>query len=317
MSEPKKHHFLPQFYLDGFEFKTEGKKIKTVVYPKHKEPCEPYIASVEDTGCKRDYHTLEIDEEKDRASVETMLSKIEGEHSIIVDNMIVNQDFSDNEKVELAFFLNLMRCRVPSVKKYLEEFHKNLVEISANILQRQGKFPDPPPIIKEMMDRNEQWFEVKISNWKLVQSMLDMASHKEIINLICQMNFSILKAPAGNFFITSDTPVSIYCPNHEGPYGVGVSHPLVELFLPLTKSYGLFCSWVSIPRFKEITLSELQEYNRRTIIMADEYIYSCSNNPQINKAIKKYRNIKAGIQVDKLEHGDGGLSLSRTIPVTN
>jgi len=319
MDEPKKHHFLPQFYLKGFQTLPERKTPQIVVYEKHSELCNSYISSIKDTGCQRDYHSLDYEEEeKDRKTVEGLLSDLETLHSELIKSIIQKRAISSEDKLELAFFLNLMRCRVPSIKNYIEKIHKDVVEITTNNLLKRGLLPEPPKVVQNLIDKGESWYSVEIYNWKLIQGMLEMASSKEIINLIFQMNFSLIKAFNDNWFITSDSPVSFYFPDYKGPYGAGgIAFKPTEMFIPLNKEYGLLCSWKDYPPFKEATVEEIYELNRRTLIMAENNIYSCVKNQQINEMIQKYKHIRAGIQVDKLEYDKGGYSISRTIPITD
>jgi len=318
MSIPKKHHYVPQFYLKGFEYPAKGKVEKIIVYNKHNTTCSSIVSTIKDAGCQRDYHTIDCEDKTDRASVEEMLSDVENFHSNLVKDVIKKQSYSEQEKVELAFFVNLMRSRVPSNKRHLEEIHKGAVENSTDILMNSGAFPEPPPEVKKIMEEGKRWFDVEISNWKLVQSMFDMASDERTVNLIANMNISIIKSSEGNWFITSDTPVSIYSPTNSTIYDAGIGvNPDIELFLPLNRKYGLLCSWKDRALYKEATLDEIYEYNRRTVIMADKYIYASSDNPQTKKMIKKYKSIKAGIQVDKMSLDDKGYVIASTIPVTS
>lgn len=68
-NEPKKHHYLPQSYLENFKIDNGNKVPQINVIPKNKHPFGSYIAAIKDTGCETDYHTIELsDSEKDRTT---------------------------------------------------------------------------------------------------------------------------------------------------------------------------------------------------------------------------------------------------------
>jgi len=83
MSVPKKHHYLPQFYLNNFQIPS-SKNRQIVVYNKT-EKADCFISAIDSTGCETDYHTIDHDKlRKDRSTVEQILSQIETNQSIVI-----------------------------------------------------------------------------------------------------------------------------------------------------------------------------------------------------------------------------------------
>ncbi len=64
-NEPQKRHYLPQSYLENFKI-ANGNKIPQInVIPKNKHHFGSYIATIKDTGCETNYHTIKLsDSEK-------------------------------------------------------------------------------------------------------------------------------------------------------------------------------------------------------------------------------------------------------------
>ena len=85
MSTPRKHHYLPQFYLEGFKIEPQtGKKPHIWQIEKSADPAH-YSPAIEDTGCIRDYHSLDFeDEEPDHKRIEALLSNLEAEQAELV-----------------------------------------------------------------------------------------------------------------------------------------------------------------------------------------------------------------------------------------
>ncbi len=321
MQSPKKHHFLPQFYLKGFQILGDGKIPRVYIFEKWQKG-KSFISAVEDAACEIDYNTIiNSSGQKDRSLVETKLSRIEGKQAELIKRITTNENIEKVDLPELSFLLLLMRCRVPSVKNYIENSLKDVVRSTANILQRQGKFPPPPVEIVKIIGEGGNPFdviEIKIFNEKILRHMFDMAMNQEGLNLLSAMNFSLVKAQENHYFITSDAPVALYVPKYEDrrPYGVGFCDKEVEITFPLNKKYLLLASWQENKPFFYATPTDVIEYNRRTVIMAQNYVYASSDN-NVSNLIDKFNNFNAGFDISSGESEGGSFQISRFIPVTH
>lgn len=316
---PKKHHYLPQFYLQYFRSDVNDKEPKIIVIPKNKRPYYKYIATIKDTGCETDYHTIETnDGEKDRSSVETNLSKVESIHKELVKKIIEKKDIESIDKSELIRFLLLMRMRVPLNKKHIEELLRATVQSTFNILDKFGKLPPKPKIIQDAIDIGINPIKIEIANWKLVHEMFRQAQDENLIAEHYKLNITLCETQNSDFFITSDTPVSIYFPNHKGPYGAPLFADDTELFLPISKHFGiLFHNKKIFEKYIILNKKQVKEYNRRTIIMANNYIYLPMVNDEIIRLVKLNWNKTAGQKLDVLDHGEGSYMIGRIMPVTD
>src|SRR5712691_12515681 len=71
MPEPRKHHYLSQFYLRGFS--VNGRSICQI----EKRGGRAYVSSIRDTAATRDYHELDYPGADDPNVVEKRLAQIE------------------------------------------------------------------------------------------------------------------------------------------------------------------------------------------------------------------------------------------------
>lgn len=97
-NEPKKHHYLPQSYLKGFQIENTKKNPKIYIYEKDNRKT-PYIAAIKDTACIRDYHTIKVNDKNDRTSIESMFSNIENEIIQNIRRVINENHISDDSKL--------------------------------------------------------------------------------------------------------------------------------------------------------------------------------------------------------------------------
>lgn len=318
--EPKKHHYLPQFYLENFKIDNDNKIPQINVIIKNKRPFDTFVSAIKDTGCETDYHTLEInDTEKDRSTVESNLSKVETIHASLVKKIITKKKIDSDDKEELIKFLLLMRMRVPTNKKHIEGLLKSCVKTTYNILDKCGKLPPKPKILQDIIDKGINPIKISISNWKLVQEMFRHAQNEDLIKVHKKLNMTLCEICDDEFFITSDVPVSIYYPKHDGTYGTPILSAKTELFLPISNKFGiLFTNHQNAPEHIILSKKQTNEFNRRTIIMAKTFLYLPKITDSIIKLIKRYWNQNAGQTLDVIDQGGkGAFMIGRILPVTD
>jgi hypothetical protein len=320
MNIPKKHHFLPQFYLEFFKIVPQTGKYAHIWQTEKSASPKSTKPAIKDTGCKRDYHTLDFqDQDRDRKTIEGMLSILEAEQANLVNKICKTNQVLGDAKFPLAEFITTMRFRVPAFKRHIESTLKGVLQSTFKILMHQGKLPPMPKKLNKLFqEKGYDFLQFNISNWKILQHMLDMAFGSDNSAIMKEMKCQLILAPNGHHFITADSPVAIYHPNYESirPYGVGPAFKEVEITFPIAKSHLVKLSWHGKDGTFHAGENQMMEYNRRTIIMADKYIYSCESQKHLAKQIALNQNIEAGYQLDNLCYGEGSIHISRFIPVT-
>jgi hypothetical protein len=321
MSTPRKHHFLPQFYLEGFKITEQKGKYSHIWQLEKAVNVKPVKPAIKDTGCKRDFHTLDYsDTEKNHHSVERILSEIETEQSNLVKEISSLNRVPDRLKIRLSEFISSMRYRVPAFAQHIKASLKSAVQDSFKIMYYGGHLPEPPKELQKYIDENGiESIVANISNWKVIQYMLETAFASENISILSQMKFQILVAPDNQLFITSDSPVALYHPDYSSikPYGVGLAFKEVKISFPLSEKLLIIGGWSNNEGMVNATKEEVVEYNRRSIVMGNNYIYSSYCNASLLEQIKETHSVMAGFKFDSLFYGNGSAHISRFIPVSN
>lgn len=320
MSVPRKHHYLPQFYLEGFRIEPQqGKKAHIWQMEKAGEQAY-YSPAIEDTGCIRDFHSLDItDEEPDHKSVESLLSKLEAEQAELVRSIHETKRIDASQIESLAVFISLLRYRVPAFAGYVEKSLQGIVLDSFKIMYHAGRFSDPPPELKEQFERKgiDESIRINISNWKILSRMFEVALAPESIGLLSQYAYHVYSAADSAFFVTSDNPVALYHSNYDEirPYGVGLAMRGVEVTLPLS-SDTLIRAGHHVESGASIASSEeVEEFNRRAIIMGERYVFTGAITDELRRRVGELKDVRAGFVFDNLFYGDGSYQISRFIPV--
>lgn len=307
MSRPRKHHFLPQFYLRGFS------EDQTSLYQIRKKTGDSVGCRIKDLAAIRDFHEIDADGIEDPHALEKELAAVEGQMSIFLAELLRDGLGNGRALVETIGFVSLLRMRVPAIKRHIEESLGETVRTAAEIMECQGKLPPPPPGLEEELRVAN--LNITISNWKCMQLMFGMASNPDLLKIMCNMQATLFRAPSGSF-ITGDQPVAVYHEDKTSPYGVGPATPGVEITMPLTSS-ALLRLTHSEGEDEELAASteEIAEFNRRTIVMAEQYLYSGGSPAEIGAQALLLKDESAGFTFDMLRAGRETYQVQRCIPV--
>ena len=232
MSEPKRHHYLPQSYLGNFSndggvwvYNDKDKTIKKI--PKHNVAVISHFYTRENEDGTKDYE------------LEKKLSVIECEASNIIKKLISKEQISLEEKGKLALYIALLQHRTPYAINRLHQFIDPVLEWVYGLQKQNGvydKFIEeyeqthsmPIEIQKELLENSEIQL-TKSGEWGL---LFDTAIH--IAKLYSQMDWHFIYTTKSKF-ITSDNPLIYYEPKFDtGVYGYGVATPTVEKIIPIT-----------------------------------------------------------------------------------
>lgn len=309
MSIPRKHHFLPKFYLQGFSIDDRS------IYQVEKASQRFYKQSINDTGAIRDFF---IDDSQcdDPFHIEKTFSLLEGELSNDLNNVVSNGISDLNSLGEVVGLLLLLRIRVPAVKEHIEQSLIASQKNALKTLDRQGKLPRRPLGYEDELAIDK--LNIVIANWKLIETMLKMASEPKVLNIVSNMRATLYRCDDNGYFFTCDQPVALVDPSYKinTQNGIGPASPTVEITMPLTKKALLKLDHKPGHHCEKLaTDNEVKEFNRRTIIMANKYIFMGHNPsnemPQISKNSRTY----SGFKSSDIEIQDGYLHIHRFIPV--
>lgn len=274
-SPPRKHHYLPQFYLRGFS--RDGRTL----YQIQKATGKAVPGSVRDLAAKRDYHRLDSEKISDQFELERRLADFEG---VLAQGLqrVLDYGICDTENHGcIVQLVSLFRCRVPAFKQYVEAMLRSSVRSVGKIMEQKGEFELPPHLEEPLSFDN---LSIEISNWICLRFMFLQAVDPGIRQVLASMNHEILEAPSGTEFITCDQPVALFNPRARpsDEYGVGLATPETELSLPLSRDRILRLSWTKEVEPKRVlSSSEVDEFNRRALIMATSYLF-CSDDSVLN-----------------------------------
>jgi len=246
MSDPKKQHYVPKFYLKGF-----CRDGKLWMYDRDRGNLDQLRP--ETVGIAKDFYTFADEEDRRDVSAERELSRIENAAAPIIRRIEDRQRITLNGKCELALFVGLMRYRVPDFEQEHKEFndtvvkviHKEMfpsVEAVETQLAWQGDRTDTESARNIFgMIRDESYDVVTNKPYYIEQMLhLGLATGEELAT----MEWLFIRAPQNSAFITSDDPFLIMPPRdydaETSPRGVGIVTPRrVQRYSPDAESLPL------------------------------------------------------------------------------
>lgn len=310
MTQPRKHHYLPQFYLRGFS------QDQRSIFQIDRSTGRNYSCQIKDTAAIRDFHEIDADGVEDPLSLEKHLAKVESELAEYLRVFLKDGISNSTALEEVIGMLSMLRMRVPAVKQHIEQSMAANIRATAEILERAGQLPEPPPGLEDILRVDN--LEVSVMNWKCLEIMFDMAASPDILNILRQMRVTLYRSTGEEFFVTCDQPVALLHPTirANNPYGVGPALKGVEISFPLSSSGLIKLDHESGPHSEKIpTADEVKEFNRRTIVMAQNYIFTGKQPELISQQSASLRNTFAGFRYDDLNPGGQRFQIHRFIGV--
>ena len=226
MNEPKRHHYLPQFYLKNF-----CKNGFLWVYDRENNKYRQQTPI--NTAVKKKYYTTTGSDGKSHNKIEAVLANIEDRTKHIIEKIDRKKSIDLEDKCILSIFIAFLYGRVPEfemeinelTEKFLKWYNKLAIpnEKQAEIIIKQfAETKDQENLSpKKLLDfvRNED-YRIKVPREHSLRSMYFLANEFPLIFI--QMDWQFWYSSKNSSFITSDKPFVVSRPqNYNGPYGIG------------------------------------------------------------------------------------------------
>lgn len=296
MTKNSFHHYVPQFLLEYFSI--EG---HFYVYDrKDKEIRRQFPRS---TAGEKNYYLITTKKGVVSDAVEKMFSEIEKHAAKIVTKISKGEYRIDaQEKADLGMFLAALYLRTPySIEKSHEMSKQMTQEYMKRAAMFEPHFEKGMKVIqkkqgyklteKQKNDIKDTFvrkrYRVEFPKEYLIKHMLLLM--EEFYYVIAQMEWTILVAPKGKKFITSDNPIYTMNIKPEGFYGsgIGLLAPNCETVALLTPSIAIFLSQTHNPDavYSQVAKKKFVEnINARTAICSKRFVIA-KNRKLLSKVV--------------------------------
>lgn len=313
MSKPKRHHFLPKFYLNNF-----CEKGFLWVYDRNKNEYRKQTPN--NTAIQKKYYSFIGRNGKEHDEIENkVLSDIETETKPIVDKINNKKIISLYEKIILTIFITFLHLRGPSFEKEMNEVFEKFIKIYAKFtflteenarktikrFASNNRQKDISP--KKLMDFvNKEKYKVKAHREFSLKMMYELA--QELPIYFIQMDWQFCYSPKTSLFVTSDNPF-ILIPSNDYKKGelsrLGMLSRGTKKIVPLTQKVCLAISDKGGKIEKvNITSKEVREFNFHLAKNCDNILIS--RDKSLLEELVKITNIdkfKANSKVEMVQNG--------------
>jgi hypothetical protein len=299
MTEKKRHHYIPRFYLDGFI--DPRNKPYIWVYEKGKNAIRK--SKSDKIAFQKRYYSISTTEGKrDSETIENFLAEIEQSAALVFKKIEGRESLNEEEKGTFSYFLAFMITRVPAYRDNVERVTEKLLK-KTNI-----NLASDPRGFKAMIEAYERDTGEKIGMpvEELRQFTLDgrrydisvdpqyslqaMMIAKDIVPFLYNMSWAFFEASDDYKFVTSDNPLFYDDPNHdlESVYGVSLLNRNVEVSFPMSKELLFLGTWQDYKGFIRGNNAIVKDLNRRTVLSASRFVFASQKSDILNKFVQKY-----------------------------
>jgi hypothetical protein len=281
---PKKHHYVPRFYLAGFTL--SGSK-NDFIWVLNQKNGKQWRARAQNIAYQNDFYTLDIPETEPE-TIEKEFSFLEGQAANVIKEIINSKSIPTGESYNVLMnFIALTIARVPSTRKTIEE---PFLKISEMILKNALASPERYHTLMERLKKEEydisdvsyetmvdfirkKEYELEFKNTFHIQNLLIVM--ESVLPCLLNRNWVLLEA-TGAYFICSDRPVTLHWTNpRDSFYGPGFGIKGTNVIFPVNKNLLLLGRFEKINKsYSRILREGVALLNSLTAMQAMQYIFS-------------------------------------------
>lgn len=286
MAEKRRHHYVPQFYLRGFAALETPLERNPSLWVRD-IPTELIVQrTLRNLAVEIGYYAIETDHGRDYETLENELARIEDQAAFALRQMLSRPVGSRAAMVpEIGTFVAWLACRVPWFKRIaMEGWSKHVDDMAWGRAEVEDDSDFSVLIVNQTTGERRRLLlgatlaAIRSGEWT---AKLDQNQVVDVMRLqrwyfqhqhFPRLFWTVLTAPSGQFFITSDRPVVWYVPEKgfaDSP--AGLKEPNVELTVPLNRDNALLATPSPPPVGTQIRVGDI---NYRTRCFAERFVAS-------------------------------------------
>lgn len=254
--QPRRHHFVPQFYLAGF---TQSASSDGDLYVFDQQQIKSWKSSPKQTAHMRDFHAIDVGPDGDPMVVEKALSKLESQWSSALRKVVEQKVLPNDESfADLMIFVAFMAVRVKRIREivsgFIDRVSKN--EIQAALATEEGRVSFRKVIEDQNCPMTDEEFEQLVSFGKSEQFEVDYDQTwhvQQIIKMAAQLA-PILSLRKWVLWIVEDDVPDLIC--SDSPVTATWATPVRG---PYSPAFGTMNTIVSVPLNRRVVLASIIE----------------------------------------------------------
>lgn len=299
MRKKKQQHHTPRFYLANFTPKGLESDLLSVLDVKTRRW---WKSAPQETGKINRFYSVST-HGLDADAIEDYLGRVESTARPVIKQMLQDRVIPEGQlRAELLWFVTLQSVRSPAVRAQVEDISNRSGRLHAQAAVQDRRSVEAmlaEPIPDEMLPRAlpatakrtmsyEELVEFafsdryKVSTNKNFLVVGPLAVARDLYPHFWNRHWTLLKAPKGHIFITSDNPVTLVS-TLPLPLGIGPGHAQTntEVCFPLSAEIALVGTFEGQEKALDSTPGCVAEINRRTFRRAYRHVYSSREDFEI------------------------------------
>lgn len=306
LTGPKRQHFLPKFYLEGFT-----RNGRLAIYDREMD--EVRVQAPINTCVIGHFYTFQDTEGRKRFEIERTLGEYETKANVIINKLSRKKEISLNERIDLSIFIAMAVCRTPDMIDSVKNFRSNFIrghcqDLFADVgtvMERLRGKPDSPVDDDELealatniveVVRNDQYQVTVNHSWAVAMSL---SISFVIAEIFAGRNWVVFhRINNKKSFVTTDSPILLTtaAPRKNNFWGVGYGNSDAVVLFPLTESsilmiYGdgetIIHQSIGKEQIRHFNLAIAEHCQRFLIARDEELVLSIKN--RLNLANRKWQ----------------------------
>ena len=308
----KRHHYLPQFYLEYF-LPEDGSGTFWVYDKAGGEPrpqtpvntcVEGHLYSFADPkGGKTD----ELERE--------LFSRLDGQTKPVLDRWRDTRgEVSPGDVPVLAEFVAALHTRVP---RHIESTRQMLLAVLSSRRRFLLEHPAELASLVESFKRDRPGYEtLQVEELRQLFQDFDkrfvakpspdqvlafsLAATAVVYEELMTMRWQLLNVKANNPLVTSDAPVVVFvpCGKDRAMFGAGIALPAAEVVFPVSPDVCLYIDHGLSGDRRTAHDSFVREMNRRIIYNAERFVISRTNDPSLAELVTLFSRTRGRQRID-------------------
>jgi hypothetical protein len=284
-----KHHYLPQFYLQGFTDPDTPQGHEPYVWVHRAEERTWERRAPVNVAAETNYYVFTDETGNESQEVEKAFGQIEGVVAPLIREKIQRQQsLTAEERLEFAGFVALMFARVPGQIEHAGNFMAEVLEkMTAMHLHVLREDPRRLEAFKQQY-REEMGEElpdlrpedltmegIRVTTKTPAALAMNLSAVTMNAQIIADMGWTFWLSSKPDYFVTSDFPFCLHDPTipKDSIYGPGLGFKRVEVTMPITREIAFIAGWLSQgTRWRQAPRKIVEQMNYRAAMRASRFL---------------------------------------------
>jgi hypothetical protein len=277
----KGQHFVPRIYLAAWCDPETPEKMDPYVWRFTRDGRPAGKKSPENLFKETDFYTIPMPDGTRNLELEHGLSQLEGKFTDVRKNLERHEEIDLNDRVSLLAFMVAMSFRTKAHRDFQKGQWDKVVEMADSVAKQFADGRPAPPFMHSDPDAPSiSYDEAKEMSQRPIQVMLPIQM-RVTLPIFVSMDIAIVETDQSPGLITSDDPCIWFDPDsYRRPprfQDPSLMSKKIEVTLPLSPRQIVMLNRKGINAYCKTTERAIEEYNRRAVAYADQFIITNAN----------------------------------------